>query len=50
MDRGHARFTDELGHIVRVETGAGHHLDPVYVELLCNNIDKALAINERFPD
>jgi response regulator RpfG family c-di-GMP phosphodiesterase len=29
---------------------AGHHLDPVYVELLCNNIDKALAINERFPD
>jgi len=29
---------------------AGHHLDPVYVEHLCANIDKALAINERFPD
>jgi len=29
---------------------AGHHLDPVYVEHLINNIDKALAINERFPD
>ena len=29
---------------------AGKHLDPVYVELLCKHIDKALAINERFPD
>jgi response regulator RpfG family c-di-GMP phosphodiesterase len=29
---------------------AGQHLDPVYVEHLINNIDKALAINERFPD
>ncbi|HAT30377.1 MAG TPA: hypothetical protein DCW29_05840 [Janthinobacterium sp.] len=29
---------------------SGHHLDPVYVELLIQNIDKALAINERFPD
>jgi response regulator RpfG family c-di-GMP phosphodiesterase len=29
---------------------AGHHLDPKYVELLIKNIDKALAINERFPD
>jgi HD-GYP domain-containing protein (c-di-GMP phosphodiesterase class II) len=29
---------------------AGKHLDPKYVELLINNIDKALAINERFPD
>ncbi|HEU4844908.1 MAG TPA: HD domain-containing phosphohydrolase [Burkholderiaceae bacterium] len=29
---------------------AGQHLDPVYVELLCKNIDRALAINERFPD
>src|SRR5476649_175345 len=29
---------------------AGHHLDPVYVEYLCQNIDQALAINERFPD
>jgi HD-GYP domain-containing protein (c-di-GMP phosphodiesterase class II) len=29
---------------------AGHHLDPVYVDLLVQNIDKAVAINERFPD
>src|SRR5471030_650496 len=29
---------------------AGHHLDPVYVEYLCQNIDQALAINERSPD
>jgi response regulator RpfG family c-di-GMP phosphodiesterase len=29
---------------------AGHHLDPIYVEHLIKNIDKALAINERFPD
>jgi response regulator RpfG family c-di-GMP phosphodiesterase len=29
---------------------AGHHLDPQYVELLIANIDKALEINERWPD
>ncbi|UGQ46884.1 HD domain-containing phosphohydrolase [Massilia endophytica] len=29
---------------------AGHHLDPKYVELLVQNIDKALAITERYPD
>jgi len=29
---------------------AGQHLDPVYVELLIQNVDKALAINQRFPD
>jgi response regulator RpfG family c-di-GMP phosphodiesterase len=29
---------------------AGHHLDPVYVDLLVQNIDRAVAINERFPD
>jgi response regulator RpfG family c-di-GMP phosphodiesterase len=29
---------------------SGHHLDPVYVDLLIKNIDKALAINERLPD
>ncbi|GAB2869345.1 DUF3369 domain-containing protein [Pseudoduganella ginsengisoli] len=29
---------------------AGKHLDPAYVEVLVNNIDKALAINDRFPD
>ena len=29
---------------------AGQHLDPVYVDLLVQNIDKAVAINERFPD
>ncbi|WP_426341144.1 DUF3369 domain-containing protein [Pseudoduganella sp. S-14] len=29
---------------------AGTHLDPKFVELLIANMDKALAINERFPD
>ena len=29
---------------------AGQHLDPVYVDLLVQNIDKAVAINQRFPD
>jgi response regulator RpfG family c-di-GMP phosphodiesterase len=29
---------------------AGQHLDSHYVELLIQNIDKALIINERFPD
>ncbi|MFA9217629.1 MAG: HD domain-containing phosphohydrolase [Sphingomonadaceae bacterium] len=29
---------------------SGTHLDPVYVELLCQNIEQALLINERFPD
>ena len=29
---------------------AGQHLDPKYVELMVNNIAKALAINDRFPD
>ena len=29
---------------------SGSHLDPQFVELLIANIDKALAINERFPD
>ena len=29
---------------------AGHHLDPYYVGLLIENIDKALAINERWPE
>lgn len=29
---------------------AGKHLDPVYVELLINNIDKAVAINKKWPD
>jgi response regulator RpfG family c-di-GMP phosphodiesterase len=29
---------------------AGHHLDPVYVELLIANIDKAVDINKRWPD
>ncbi len=29
---------------------AGHHLDPVYVELLIANIDKAVDINSRWPD
>ncbi|MDL2357084.1 MAG: DUF3369 domain-containing protein [Pseudomonadota bacterium] len=29
---------------------AGQHLDPVYVELLIANIDKAVEINRRWPD
>jgi response regulator RpfG family c-di-GMP phosphodiesterase len=29
---------------------AGHHLDPVYVELLIANIDRAVDINRRWPD
>ena len=29
---------------------AGHHLDPVYVELLIQNMDKAVDINRRWPD
>jgi response regulator RpfG family c-di-GMP phosphodiesterase len=29
---------------------SGHHLDPVYVELLIDNIDKAVDINRRWPD
>jgi len=29
---------------------AGHHLDPVFVELLINNIDAALEVNRRFPE
>ena len=38
---------DVIAHLRQV---AGSHLDPVYVEHLCNHIDQALAINERFPD
>ena len=29
---------------------AGHHLDPRYVELLIANMDKAVDINQRWPD
>ena len=29
---------------------AGHHLDPVYVDVLIANIDKAQEINRRWPD
>ena len=29
---------------------AGHHLDPLYVELLIANMDKAVDINNRWPD
>jgi response regulator RpfG family c-di-GMP phosphodiesterase len=29
---------------------AGHHLDPVYVDLLIKNIDAAVDINQRWPD
>ena len=36
-----------MGHLREV---SGHHLDPVYVELLIANIDKAIDINKRWPD
>jgi len=36
-----------VGHLREV---AGTHLDPHYVELLIANIDRALEINQRFPD
>jgi response regulator RpfG family c-di-GMP phosphodiesterase len=36
-----------VGHLREV---SGHHLDPVYVELLIANIDKAVDINKRWPD
>ncbi|MES2296156.1 MAG: HD domain-containing phosphohydrolase [Pseudomonadota bacterium] len=36
-----------LAHMREV---SGSHLDPVYVELLIQNIDAALEINSRFPD
>jgi response regulator RpfG family c-di-GMP phosphodiesterase len=29
---------------------AGHHLDPVYVKLLIDNMDQAVEINRRWPD
>jgi response regulator RpfG family c-di-GMP phosphodiesterase len=29
---------------------SGHHLDPVYVELLITHMDQAIEINERWPD
>ena len=29
---------------------AGHHLDPHYVEILIANMDKAVEINNRWPD
>ena len=36
-----------VGHLREV---AGHHLDPQYVELLIQNIDKAQEINRNWPD
>jgi response regulator RpfG family c-di-GMP phosphodiesterase len=39
-----AKVTEHLREV------AGHHLDPQYVELLIKNIDKAVAINEAWPD
>jgi response regulator RpfG family c-di-GMP phosphodiesterase len=35
------------GHLREV---AGHHLDPEYVELLIQNMDKAVEINRNWPD
>ncbi|WP_288380129.1 HD domain-containing phosphohydrolase [uncultured Massilia sp.] len=39
-----AKVTEHLREV------AGHHLDPHYVDLLIKNMDKALAINEAWPD
>jgi response regulator RpfG family c-di-GMP phosphodiesterase len=39
-----AQVTDHLREV------AGHHLDPRYVEILIANIDKAVEINNRWPD
>jgi response regulator RpfG family c-di-GMP phosphodiesterase len=38
---------DVMGHLREV---SGHHLDPVFVEHLIQNMDKALEIISRFPD
>jgi HD-GYP domain-containing protein (c-di-GMP phosphodiesterase class II) len=39
-----AKVTEHLREV------AGHHLDPTYVDLLIQNMDKALAINAQWPD
>lgn len=39
-----SQVTDHLREV------AGHHLDPYYVKLLIENIDKAVEINRRWPD
>ncbi|MDB5934693.1 MAG: hypothetical protein JWQ01_2037 [Massilia sp.] len=50
----HARCYKEAWPVERVVSHlrevSGHHLDPVYVELLIANIDKAVDINRRWPD
>jgi response regulator RpfG family c-di-GMP phosphodiesterase len=50
----HERCYKEAWPIERVVSHlrevSGHHLDPVYVELLIANIDKAVDINRRWPD
>jgi response regulator RpfG family c-di-GMP phosphodiesterase len=50
----HARCYKEAWPVDRVvehlRAVAGSHLDPQYVELLIDNLDGALAINQRFPD
>lgn len=33
-----------------LESAAGSHLDPYYVNILIKNVDKALEINSRYPD
>ncbi|TFW29233.1 HD domain-containing phosphohydrolase [Massilia horti] len=49
----HARCYKEAWPIDKVvehlREVAGHHLDPHYVKLLIQNIDKAVEINERWP-
>jgi len=33
-----------------MQSAAGSHLDPYYVNILIDNVDKALEINSRYPD
>lgn len=35
--------------LLHMKEAAGNHLDPFYVDILINNIDKALAINAMYP-
>jgi response regulator RpfG family c-di-GMP phosphodiesterase len=36
--------------VAHLKNVSGSHLDPKFVELLVQNVDKAVEINERFPD
>ena len=36
--------------IAHLKSVSGSHLDPQFVDLLIANVDRAVSINERFPD